>query len=149
MISANTYEEVYEVLGYMDKITVMKIPEEIILKIREKRNPNFITKIQKENIFDENNISKEAVDLLCWLDYTYWRNDNERSKINDIIKEKNEFEEKLKRDKYSPDDIFKNKKNNEIVSEETKPEENSMVEYTEKNFLQKIFDKIKHLFKKD
>ena len=149
MISANTYEEVYEVLGYMDKITVMKIPEEIILKIREKRNPNFITKIQKENIFDENNISKEAVDLLCWLDYTYWRNDNERSKINDIIKEKNEFEEKLKRDKYSPDDIFKNKKNNEIVSEETKPEENSMVEYTEKNFLQKIFDKIKYLFKKN
>lgn len=149
MISANTYEEVYEVLSYMNKTTVMKIPEEIILKIYKKRNPNFITKIQKENIFDENNISKEAVDLLCWLDYTYWRNDNERSKINDIIKEKNEFEEKLKRDKYSPNDIFKNKKNNQIVIEETKIEETAMAEYKEKNFLQKIFDKIKYLFNKN
>ena len=54
------------------------------------------------------------------------------------------------REKYNPDNLFKKQKNyvqnleNNTITEETK-----IVEYKEKNFLQKIFDKIKHLFKKN
>ena len=58
-----------------------------------------------------------------------------------------EYEKEL-REKYNPDDIFKNKKNNQIKIEETQTKETAIVEYKEKNFLQKIFDKIKHLFRK-
>ena len=34
------------------------------------------------------------------------------------------------------------------INEEVKTKQIFMVEYKEKNFLQKIFDKIKHIFKK-
>lgn len=35
MISSNVYTEVFEVLSFMDKVTVMKIPEEVLIKIKE------------------------------------------------------------------------------------------------------------------
>ena len=38
MVSSNTYEEIYEILSYMNKSTVMKVPENILKNISEKRN---------------------------------------------------------------------------------------------------------------
>ena len=37
MITPNTYAEVYEILSYTDKMLVMKIPVEILEKIKNKR----------------------------------------------------------------------------------------------------------------
>ena len=42
MISGETYEELYEILGQMDKVTVMKIPDDILNNINSKRNKDFI-----------------------------------------------------------------------------------------------------------
>lgn len=97
MISSNTYEEVYEVLSYMDKITVMKIPDFILKKIKDNRNVDYKTKINKNDIFNEQN-------------------------------------------------LFKNKQ--PIVKNQSTTT-TSIVEYNEKNFLQKIFDKIKRIFKRN
>lgn len=135
MISTNTYEEVYEILQGMDKSIVMKIPEEILLTIKTKRNRNFTTSIDKNDIFNENNISKESVDLLCWLDYTYWKNETEKAHINKIIKKKIISEEIIKRNCYNPDDIFTNKKQRkQHINKETI----SLIEYKET-----VFSKIK------
>jgi len=143
MISSDVYEEVYEVLGYMDKTTVMKIPEEILVKIKENRNSNFKTKINKENIFDEQNISKEAVDLLCWLDYTYWMDDDSKYKIDKINKEIQDINEKEKREKYNPDNIFKNRK---IEKTNNLPIEIEKINFWKKiiQYVQKFFNKWKH-----
>ena len=58
-------------------------------------------------------------------------------------------EELEKQRKYNPDNLFKNRK--QELTTESQPFTNdvAMVEYKEKNFLKKIFDKIKHLFKKN
>lgn len=37
MITSNTYKELYEILSYMDKTTVMKIPIEILQTIKNKK----------------------------------------------------------------------------------------------------------------
>ena len=76
----DVYEELYEVLSNMDKATVMKIPEDILNKIITQRNTSFKTAIDDDNLFNENNISKEAMDLLCWIDYNYWTSP-ERKKV--------------------------------------------------------------------
>ena len=65
------YEELYEVLSNMDKTTVMRIPEEILNRIISQRNKNFKSSIDRDDLFNENNISKDAMDLLCWIDYNY------------------------------------------------------------------------------
>ena len=58
-----------------------------------------------------------------------------------------EFEKDL-REKYNPDDIFKNRKKPQTVFENNNLEENAIIEYKEKNFIQKLFEKIKYLFKR-
>ena len=37
MLTANDYQEVYKILSLMDKLTVMKIPEEILKNINKKK----------------------------------------------------------------------------------------------------------------
>ena len=82
--------------------------------------------------------------------------------MNNVTDYINEFEEKLierdskkllefekdLREKYNPDDIFKNRKKPQNVFENNNLEENAIIEYKEKNFVQKLFEKIKYLFKR-
>ena len=72
MISSNTYKELYEILSYMDKITVMKIPLEILQNIKKYKNNYYKTKIDKKDIFNEKNVNKETIDLLCYFYKNYW-----------------------------------------------------------------------------
>ena len=81
MISADTYSEVYEILSYMNKSIVMKVPFEILEVIKENRNLNYISKIDKEDLFNLNNISKDTVNILAWLDVNYWIDNEKKEKI--------------------------------------------------------------------
>lgn len=82
----DVYEELYEVLSNMDKVTVMKIPEEILNKIITQRNASFKTSVDEEDLFNEDNISKDAMDLLCWIDYNYWASPERKKEVDDIRK---------------------------------------------------------------
>ena len=146
MISSNTYEEVYEVLSYMDKITVMKIPDFILKKIKDNRNVDYKTKINKNDIFNEQNLSKESVDFLCWLNYTYLIDNSQKNNIDKKITKISAKQEEQRREQYNSQNLFKNKQ--PIVKNQSTTT-TSIVEYNEKNFLQKIFDKIKRIFKRN
>lgn len=74
MISAKTYKELYEILSYMDKETVMKIPISILQTIKNKKDNRYITKIDKNDLFNEHNVNRETIDLLCYLYKHYWCN---------------------------------------------------------------------------
>ena len=146
MISSNAYEEVYEVLSYMDKVTVMQIPENVLNKIKENRNTDFKTNIDKDDIFNEQNISKEALDLLCWLDYNYWADEEKKAQIDKINNENNLLKEKEKEDKFNPDNLFKVSADQNVESDTTESKK-SLTKQKESIFT-KIINKIKNfLFK--
>lgn len=107
MISANTYEELYEILSLMEKTTVMKVPIDILTTIKEQRNPEYQTKIDKNDIFNENNVDKETIDLLCYLDYHYWMDADKKAEVDEIRKQMMEEEEKKKIEQYNPNELFK------------------------------------------
>ena len=119
---ANT--EAFEILSYMDKKSVMKIPEYILTKMKENRDLSYITKIDKNDIFNVDNISKNTVRVLCWLDTEYLR-------IKELA---------------VPDkDIFEDKKQKKI---ENKQQENTqMIKYKKENIFEKILNKIKEKLK--
>ena len=81
MINADTYSEVYEILSYMNKSIVMKVPFEILQVIKENRNLNYISKIDKKDLFNLNNMSKDTVNVLAWLDVNYWISNKKKEKI--------------------------------------------------------------------
>ena len=110
MISNIAYQEVFEILSYMDKKTVMKIPQDILYTINDRRDTNYKTRINKYDIFNEQNITKEAMDLLCYLDYHYWMSSEKKKKVNEINMNIFRLEEEVKREKYSSLDVFKKKK---------------------------------------
>ena len=72
MISSKTYKELYEILSNMDKMTVMKIPIKILQTIKAEKDNKYITKIDKNDIFNENNVNKDTIDLLCYFYKYYW-----------------------------------------------------------------------------
>lgn len=147
MITSNVYEEVYQILRYMDKITVMKIPQNILNNIITKRNVGFETQVDKNDIFNENNVSKDAIDILCWLDYNYWMNETKKREVDKICKEKRLEIEIKKREKYNIDNIFQNK---QIDSSMKLPEQSlGMIEYKEPKWYEKLFVKIFKIFRKN
>lgn len=138
MISGNTYEELYEVLRYMDKPTVMKIPESILRNILEKRNNEFETRIDKNDLFKEENMSKEAVDILCWLEYKFWMSEENKKEIDKI---KNRKLKEMENKNYDLNNLFKKK---EIA--EAHINNIQLIEKKEKSWLKKILDNIIKFF---
>ena len=72
MITSKIYKELYEILSYMDKVTVMKIPIEILQTIKNKKDNRYITQIDKNDIFNEKNVNRETIDLLFYFHKHYW-----------------------------------------------------------------------------
>ena len=90
----------------MDKLTVMKIPEEILKNINKKRNKEYVTRIDKNDIFNEQNVSKTAMDLICYFEYNYWMDDNKKREIERLHKKRIQEMEVEKSKKYNYNNLF-------------------------------------------
>lgn len=149
MIAENyacAYKEVIEVLKYTKREDVNKIPKSRILLWRINMNKDYDFKIDTTKTLEEQNLSKEAKAIIANIFKKYWATDYQKERIE--AKEKYDIEqmEKEKYQKYNPDDIFKNRKQN-IQQEEVASETVSMVEYREPLF-KRILNKIKNIFNK-
>lgn len=141
------FSEVEQIIKLMPESLQNKIPNRFKNIISTEKLQAYIPNIKEP--FEECSIMEETKIILAviYRDFLCSEEEKKEIKLKDSQKLK-EYEKEL-REKYNPDDIFKNKKNNQIKIEETQSEKTAMVEYKEKNFLQKFFDKIKHLFKKN
>ncbi len=121
MINSNDYEEVYEILSQMDKSIVMKIPIVILRNIREKRNKDYISQIDKNDLFNLENMSENTKNILAWIDVNYWMNKEKKKILENEILFRNMEEEKLKKEKYDSE-TFKNnrEKINELFTRKNK-----------------------------
>lgn len=149
MIAENytcAYREVIEVLKYTKREDVNKIPKSRILLWRTNMNKDYDFKIDTTKTVEEQNLSKEAKAIIANIFKKYWATDYQKERIE--AKEKYDIEqmEKEKYQKYNPDDIFKNRKQN-IQQEEVASKTVSMVEYREPLF-KRILNKIKDIFNK-
>ena len=72
MISSKTYKELFEILGCMDKMTVMKIPMDVLQTIKNNKDSNYKTRIDRKDLFNEQNVSSETIDMLCYFYKNYW-----------------------------------------------------------------------------
>ena len=150
MIAENyacAYKEVIEVLKYTKREDVNKIPKSRILLWRTNMNKDYDFKIDTTKTLEEQNLSKEAKAIIANIFKKYWATDYQKERIE--AKEKYDIEqmEKEKYQKYNPDDIFKNRKQN-IQQEEVASKTVSMVEYREPLF-KRILNKIKNIFNKN
>ena len=135
MINADTYSEVYEILSCMNKSIVMKVPFEILQVIKENRNMDYTSKIDKDDLFNLNNISKDTVNVLAWLDVNYWISNEKKENL------KVAFKNDIKTSKGEEISDFENvkRKNNKIITDE------NQVKVYKKPIIYRIINKIRKL----
>lgn len=141
---ANAYSEVLGILKFISKEDYDKIPESKIelFKVNSNKEYNFV--YNPEKTLEEQNVSKRAKAIIGLLFRDYWATEVQREKI--INKQKNDrlILEEEKKSLYDVENIFK--KRNTSNEEQVKEEVTEMIVYKE-NFITKILNKIKNLFK--
>lgn len=134
------YAEVYEILELMEKKYIDKIPKKLVEMFREERNSKYRPIIDVKKPLYEQNLQRETLVILAVLNLNYWC-ESEEEKQN-LLRDYAENEKKNEieiRNKYNPDNIFKN----EMKIQEKA--ENQLVVYND-GILKKLWNKIKTFF---
>jgi len=135
--------EVNEVLLQLPKEEYNKIPEEVILNIRNKMDKDYVWKYDKSKELSDQGLPKDTIAILAYINLEYLLNEEQNKLMNEIYRNNEIKMQKELQEKYNPDNIFKNKKE-ETVEENT----NLPVEIKEENFFNKLISFIKRLFNK-
>lgn len=140
------YSEVYQVLNLLGDEYINKLPRSLYNMIKEKRDINYIPQYTEDLPLNQQNIQKNTLAIITLLHLNYWcEDDNEKYEIKRILKEnENKYQEEI-RNKYNPNDIFKQINHEEQEQIDIAKKQISMIEYKE-SFFKKIINKIKNFF---
>lgn len=150
-LSINTrqaYSEVDEFLGLVTEEEKNQIPKKLRNFFREERDINYHKNIDPSIPIKEQNLKEETLSIIALLMLQYWyKDEDKKQRLLEILDEnERKYQEEL-REKYNPDNIFKNKKDTTSEIEKDNSEDFSVkmqiVEYKElifKRIVNKILD---------
>ena len=105
---------------------------------------NYEVNINKSNPLDKNYLSKKTMVIIAMLNYKYWcPNKKVKDMLYKTYSANNEKYQKEIEEKYSVDNLFKNKQN--AIQIKQNEESVAMIEYKESIF-RRIINKIKGIF---
>lgn len=138
---AMAYKEVIEILSHMPEESVAKIPQEELDFYKENMDNDYDYKIDEDKEFDEQIISEATKAILATIFRDYWATPYQRERI--LAKEKYDIEkmEEQKREKYNPNEIFKN---NEQEIQQNENSTNLPVEVKKEKFFKRLINYIKN-----
>ena len=154
---AKAYKEVFEILKYVNKEDLEKIPNTFMQMLQKKMDKNYDFTLNSNKEFEEQEMLRETKAILAYIYVNYWCDEKEKKIIKNKFKNDLLKEEIAKQERFS-NDVFKNVKKENVqnkanskVKEENKVEKNidklQMVPYTKKNFISKIIEKLKMIIK--
>ena len=154
---AKAYKEVFEILKYVSKEDLEKIPNTFMQMLQKKMDKNYDFTLNSNKEFEEQEMLRETKAILAYIYVNYWCDEKEKKIIKNKFKNDLLKEEIAKQERFS-NDVFKNVKKENVqnkanskVKEENKVEENidklQIVPYAKKNFISKIIEKIKMIIK--
>ena len=144
---ARAYTEVSEILRYLPKEEYEKIPQEEIEFYSENSDKNYNFKINSNIPIEQQNISKEANAILVILFRDYIASELQKQKLERVLNYNLMQQQKIAKEQYNSNDLFKNNIENNHAPKELKQENTQLVEY-KKSWIKTIFNKIKSFFKR-
>lgn len=129
--------EVDTILSLMDEKYVNRIPNKLREMFKERKDTNYKPNIDPKISLNEQNLQRETLVILATFCLNYWCESEEEKQ--ELIKAYSENEKKNEaeiREKYNPDNIFKN---NNIQG-------NTQLTQYHENVFKKLWNKIKSLF---
>lgn len=136
---AVAYAELDEILSLMSSEYIDKIPLKFRDFLSREKDTNYIKKIDVNKPLEEQNLQRKTLVLLAVLRLNYWC-ENEKEKQEFLNELNNNEKEQLER--FNTDNLFSNNQ------KETKTEDSQLIEYKEKNVIQKMIEKIKNIFRR-
>ena len=144
------YSEVDAILNLLEDKYKEKVPEKVRTFFKEEKMVDYKPTIDVNTPLIQQNLKRETIVLLAILNINYWCENEEEKQffLNELAK--NEEEKKRLEEKYNPDNLFKNKNNNDVSPDKiVEPQNISMVEYKKQGIFKRILDKITRFFKKN
>lgn len=142
------YAEVDSILNLMDSKYILEIPKQLREMFKNKKSNTYTKTILADKPLQEQNLQKETLEILAVLNYNYWCKDEQKKKELAQLYYDNEIKQEQElREKYNPDNIFKNKRTESFDIPENN-QEVAMTVIEEKGLLSKIFNFIRNIFKK-
>lgn len=105
---AKAYTEVLEIISHFSEEEFNRIPKQRIDFIKRNMDKEYKFTINPKVDLSEQNISREANSIIVSLYLDYFATDDQKIKINEILKLNERKAEQLKRIKYNPNNLFKN-----------------------------------------
>lgn len=130
----NVYSEVYEILNILGKDYIDKLPTKLYEHISHERNMENFVEFDVNQPIEKQEIEKETMLLIAYLNLKYWCDEKERQKFIEQYTKNDERIQKELQQKYKLDDLFKK----DVTGIE-------LVEYRESIFT-KILNRITSLF---
>lgn len=133
------YTELLEILKYVSKSSLEKIPKENLEMYELNRDKNYNYEYNNNLEFEEQKMSKLTRILIANIYIQYWASEEERKVLKQRDKEELEKIEIEKRNMYNPDNLFANRRKIDNL------EEKNLVIVKKKNIIEKVLEKIKKI----
>lgn len=138
------YAEVDAILELLEDEFVNRIPAKVRKFFKDEKDKGYIPNIRSDIGLDEQNLKSETISILTLLQINYLcDSEEEKQEILNELQENDKLKEEELREKYNPDNIFKNRNNIHENKQET-----AVVEYKKASVIKKILDKIRKIFKR-
>lgn len=128
------YKEVIELLKYVPKESVNKIPETMLDTFKAKMDEKHDFTVDINKSFEEQDLLEETKAIFANIFRDYWATPYQKEKIEAKEKYNRQQIEKQKQEKYNPNDIFKKKQ----IQINDKNINNLPIEIKQEKFYQKI-----------
>ena len=145
---AVAYSEVLEILKHIPIEDYNKIPKTKIELFKINANNEYTFNYDPSKTLEEQNVSNITKGIIILLFRDYWATERQRNKI--IAKQnydRMKLEEK-KKEKYNPDNIFRNRYKNFLADNIENNQELALIETNNMKWYKKIWKLIKDFFRK-
>lgn len=140
------YKEVIEILKYVPKESVEKIPENIIETFKIKMDESYEFSVDIDKSFEEQDLLEETKAIFANIFRDYWATPYQKERI--IAKEKydRQKEEEAKQEKYNVDLFKKKEEIKQIEKQENEEISNLPIEVKKEKFYDKLINFIRKIF---
>lgn len=133
--------EVDEILNYLSKEELLKIPEEIRQLIKSNKDKGYVWKYDETKELKDQELSRDTIAFLSYLNMEYLLNKEQKQLMQQIHQFNEKKLEEKKKKQYNSHYLFKAKQN--VIEDTLYIPQNELIVYKE-NIFSKILNKIKN-----
>lgn len=139
--------EVLDIIEHLSLNATNKIPMQLLEFFKEVSLQDYKPQFDYSGGLEKINFTPKTKALLAMIYRNYLCSEEERKELDQKLFENEEKYQQELREKYNPDKIFQNSELEENAKEENN-QNTALIEYKEKKWYHKIFEKIRQLFLK-